>query len=286
MKVVGLVASPRRIGNSEIIVKEMLNQLPDDWDKEMIRMNDLRLERCKACYACLPQEKRCILDDDLNFFLDRIKTADKVIIAAPVYFLGQQTSLKLINDRMISIQNNTEEYATGKQCVIVIPHTVPDWEGYAREATMHFARFLNLNVTGTLIIRATLPGDVTQAELLSKVRRLAVSLADNTAVDFIDEEKAYCPDCGSSLLQIFHKGGWRCVMCAASGEWTAADSRFELSWNSSSHRRFTPEGMIEHGHVLDGVKEAYIRRKDEVYAIQQQYKVTADGWIKPPAQQK
>ncbi|MDR3565132.1 MAG: flavodoxin family protein [Negativicutes bacterium] len=285
MKVLGLVASPRRVGNSEIIVKEMMSALPDDWDKEMLQMNDLKLERCKACYACLPKEKRCVLNDDLNFFLDCIKDADKVIIAAPVYFLGQHTSLKLVNDRMISIQNNTEEYATGKQCVIVIPHTVADWEGYAREATMHFARFLNLNVTGSMIIRATLPGDVATEDSLSDVRKLAKSLVNNTAVDFIDEEKVYCPDCGSSLLQIFHQGKWRCVMCASSGKWTAAEGKFSLSKNASSHRRFTLEGMTEHGHVLDSVKEEYIRRKDEVYVAQKRYK-TIDMWKKIPSKEK
>lgn len=282
MRVLGLVASPRKIGNSEIIVKEMMKALPDEWEKEMIRLNDLRLDRCQACYACLPKEKRCILDDDLNFFLDHIKGADKVIIAAPVYFLGQQTSLKLINDRMISIQNNTEEYATGKQCVVVIPHTVVDWEGYAREATMHFARFLNLDVIGTIIIRSTLPGDVTKDDSLGKVRKLAMALADGEAVDFSDDEKVYCPDCGSSLMQIFHKGNWRCVMCSGSGRWEVANNKFLLSWDSQNHRRFTPTGMIEHGHVLDAVKEEYICRKDEVYAVQKQYK-SIDMWIKPPA---
>ena len=276
MKVLGLVASPRRGGNSEIIVKEMMNNLPDDWDKEMIRLNELKLERCKACYACLPKEKGCILDDDLTFFLDHVKDADKVIIAAPVYYLGQQTSLKLINDRM-----NAPEYFTGKQCVIIIPHTVADWEGYAREATMHFARFLGLNVTGTLIIRSTLPGDVVNDDSLQKIRQLAVSLTESSVVNFVDDEKVYCPDCSSSLLQVFRKGLWRCVMCGATGGWEAETGNFSLQWDSCAHRRFTEEGMIEHGHVLDAVKKEYIRRKDEVYAVQKQYKGD-DLWLRPP----
>jgi multimeric flavodoxin WrbA len=76
VKILGLVSSPRRLGNSEIVVKEMMNRLPDDWDKQMIRLNDLRIDRCKGCYACLPKEKRCVLKDNLNFFLDHIRAAD------------------------------------------------------------------------------------------------------------------------------------------------------------------------------------------------------------------
>jgi ribosomal protein L37AE/L43A len=278
-KVLGLVASPRRAGNSEIIVKEMMNVLPASWNKRMLRLTDLKIDLCKACYACLPQEKRCVLDDDLNFFLDAIKETDKVIIAAPVYFLGQHTTLKLINDRMISIQNNTREYATGKQCVIAVPHTVPCWEGYGREATMHFARFLNLNVTGNIVLQSMLPGDVVNEDCLNKIRTLAQSLVDDTTVDFQDEEKVYCPDCGSSFLQIFHKGAWRCVMCDAEGSFSATSGKFTLSQKPKSVKRFTPEGMIEHGHTLDAVKNEYILRRGEVASIQSPYK-KIDIWLK------
>lgn len=280
MRVLGLVGSPRRQGNSEIIVKEMMDTLPGDWEKNMLRLNDLHIERCKACYACLPQEKTCILKDDLDYFLSQIQSVDKVIIAAPVYYLGQQTSLKLINDRMISIQNNSDEYFKGKQCVIVIPHAIPGWEGYAREATMHFARFLGLNVTGVLGINARLPGDVVYEPAVGSIRRLAASLIDNACVDFSDPGQVYCPDCASSLLQIFHRGNWRCVMCGASGEWSVTDERFELSWQTPEHRRYTREEMREHGEILDQVKREFILHRERIAALQQQYR-NQQLWIKP-----
>ncbi|MDR1320263.1 MAG: NAD(P)H-dependent oxidoreductase [Gracilibacteraceae bacterium] len=272
MKVLGLVASPRKIGNSEIIVKEIVSSLPAEWDKEMIRMTDLNIGLCKACYACLPRDKRCVLDDDLNYFLDRVKAADKVVIAAPVYYLGQHTSLKLVNDRLISIQNNTAEYATGKQCVIAVPHTVPGWEGYGREAAMHFARFLGLDVTGTVILRSILPGDVLREDLLLKIRALAQSLVNNARVDFIDEDKAYCPECGSSLLQIFHNGQWRCVMCSSKGQLKSENGEFRLALIPARPSRFSAEGLAEHGCTLTNIKEEYIRRKDEVREAQQKYR--------------
>ncbi len=280
MKVLGLVASPRKLGNSEIIVKEMLRSLPDDWDKEMLRLNDLRLDLCKACYACLPQGKSCILPDDLNFFLARVREADKVIIAAPVYYLGQHTTLKLINDRMISIQNDSDEYFKNKQCVIVVPHTVKDWEGYAREAAMHFARFLGLNVTGTLLVNKTLPGDVLDEDSLTKIRRLATSLVDNSPVDFRDPTLAYCPDCGSSLLQMHRNGRWRCVMCGSAGGWAVKGGELSIDIAPAEIRRFSRKGMDEHGHVLTEIKEEYLRRRKEVAAHQEIYK-DINYWLKP-----
>lgn len=280
MKVLGLVASARKLGNSEIIVKEMLKSLPDNWDKKMIRLSDLRIDQCKACYACLPQGKDCILQDDLNFFLSRIREADKVIISAPVYYLGQHTSLKLINDRMIAIQNDSSKYFRNKQCVIVIPHTIPDWEGYAREATMHFARFLGLNVTGTLIVNKTLPGDVLDDDSLTKIREMATSLVDNSTVDFRDPELVYCPECDSSLLQIRRNGGWRCVMCGAASDWEVNEGEFLMNGSPSEFKRFSREGMEEHGHILTDIKEEYIRRRKEVAANQDAYK-EINYWLKP-----
>ncbi|QDR79821.1 flavodoxin family protein [Sporomusa termitida] len=280
MRVLGIVASPRRVGNSEIVVKEMLAVLPDTWEKGMINLNDLVIERCKACYACLPKEKRCILNDDLNFFLDQLRAADKIIIAAPVYFLGQHTVLKQINDRLISILNNGPEYFTAKQCVIVIPYGIKDWEGYAREATMHFARFLGLQVSGTLLVKATLPGDAAEATSLAAVKKLAKSLADNTVVDFAEPDQVYCPDCGSSLLQIQHKAKWRCVFCGAGGEWAVADGQFAITCVPRTRQRFSLAGMTAHGELLTQAKNEFISNRKQVAAIQQQYK-DPDYWLKP-----
>jgi len=267
MRVLGLVASPRRVGNSEIIIQEMLNILPETWGKEVIRLNNLQIERCKACYACLPHDKSCVINDDLNFLLDRIRAADKVIIVSPVYALGQQTTLKLINDRMICIQNKAGHYFTGKQCVIVIPHTVEGWEGYAREATMHFARFFGLNITGTAVMRASLPSDITEVSMLGKIRELTLSLIDNSTVNFDDIEKIYCPDCSSSFLQLFHKGRWRCVICGSTGDLKVSEGNYNITWDIPEHRRFTLKGIQEHGQRLSKLKEEFAQRKKEQVAV-------------------
>jgi ribosomal protein S27AE len=263
------------MGNSEIIVKEMMNVLPPEWEKEVIQLNNLRIERCRACYACLPTDKPCMIDDDFNFFLSRIQAADKIIIAAPVYSLGQHTILKLINDRMISVLNKADQYFTGKQCVIVIPHSVEDWEGYAREATMHFARFFGLNITGTAVVRASLPSDVTEEKTLVKIRELALSLLDNSVINLEDPEKVYCPDCGSSLLQIFHKGKWRCVMCGSTGTWTTDSGEFTLLWDIPQHRRYALEGIQEHGERLNRLKQEFIQRRRDIAMALRKYEETS-----------
>ena len=49
MRVLGIISSPRKGGNSELAVKEILKTLPDSWEKAMININDLEIKTCTAC---------------------------------------------------------------------------------------------------------------------------------------------------------------------------------------------------------------------------------------------
>jgi hypothetical protein len=51
-------------------------------------------------------------------------------------------------------------------------------------------------------------------------------------------------------------------MCAATGEWSVHDGNFDLSWQPGEHRRYTQEAMMEHGHLLDQIKEEFIRKME------------------------
>jgi multimeric flavodoxin WrbA len=141
MRVLALVSSARAGGNCELAAKEMMRQLPDSWEKEMIRVNELNLKYCTACYGCIPENKACKLDDDLNFVLDHVRRADKVIIAEPAYFLGGHTAMKVLLDRLLSILMNYKEFE-GKECVLVASYGLYKWEGLVKEDMIILARSL------------------------------------------------------------------------------------------------------------------------------------------------
>jgi multimeric flavodoxin WrbA len=46
----GLVASPRKFGNSELFIKELYLQLPGNWELKLIRLPDMDIRPCKTCY--------------------------------------------------------------------------------------------------------------------------------------------------------------------------------------------------------------------------------------------
>ncbi len=65
-KVLGLVVSNRKLGNSEILVKEILSNIPEECNRELIRLTDLEIKPCKACYRCLQPDSDCAVGDNFN----------------------------------------------------------------------------------------------------------------------------------------------------------------------------------------------------------------------------
>lgn len=73
-KVLGLVVSNRKLGNSEILVKEIMGNIPEECNRELIRLTDLEIKPCKACYRCLQPDNACPVRDDFNFVIGKIVT--------------------------------------------------------------------------------------------------------------------------------------------------------------------------------------------------------------------
>ena len=49
MRVLGIISSPRKGGNSELAAKEILRSLPEEWEKAMVNLYDLNIKNCTAC---------------------------------------------------------------------------------------------------------------------------------------------------------------------------------------------------------------------------------------------
>ena len=67
MKVLGLVGSVRKLGNTEILTKEALMGAEQEGaEVSILRLTDYDVKACRGCAACLLQERDCIIEDDAN----------------------------------------------------------------------------------------------------------------------------------------------------------------------------------------------------------------------------
>lgn len=287
MKVLAVVASARKTGNSEILAKAMLAALPASTEKQLLKLSELRIEPCRACYACLPAGAACVIQDDFESFLGQVREADAVILASPVYFLGMHTRLKLLCDRLIRVLNESGTYR-GRRCVVAVPYGVRDWQGYGVEATVTFARFLHLDVVGVLPVHAANPGEAADPETLRLAAEMALRLlpesgaacpapvTPNPSRQTTDPEDIVCGFCGSGLLRVGSCGGLRCALCGAQRSLevgvAAGTEKSSGGWTLPEAFRFSAAGMAEHAHRLESIKAEFLRRRHELAELRKPFK--------------
>jgi len=82
MKILGLVGSQRKDGNSYVILKEALKRC--DEEIEIVQLAEMRIDWCNACGLC-KDTMRCVIDDDVSFIFDKIINANSVVFSVPRY---------------------------------------------------------------------------------------------------------------------------------------------------------------------------------------------------------
>ncbi|MDP2720128.1 MAG: flavodoxin family protein [Dehalococcoidia bacterium] len=92
MKVIGISGSPRKSGNTELLLKHALAAAKEEGvDTTLLRLSGLDLRPCNACLICRTEE-RCPIEDDFTPVYLKMKQADGIILGSPVYF-GSATAL-------------------------------------------------------------------------------------------------------------------------------------------------------------------------------------------------
>lgn len=174
-RVVGITASLRKIGNSEIVIKAVADKL-DGWDLNLIRLPLLNIRPCKGCYACLLPGVMCNLKDDMRWLLDRIGEADAVIFAAPNYVLGPVGIMKMMADRALQAMPYYDNFRR-KNTAVALTLGREDYRGYADTALISQVAALGLPVSGLELFYGTHPGEVAlDKNFEDKIARLASSL--------------------------------------------------------------------------------------------------------------
>jgi hypothetical protein len=99
VKVLGIAGSPRRDGNTEMLLDWCLAAAEAEGAEIVkFRLCDLDLNPCRACDACRA-EGVCALKDDMHKLYPELRGADGVVLAAPVYSMGMPALPKAMIDR-------------------------------------------------------------------------------------------------------------------------------------------------------------------------------------------
>ncbi len=268
--VLGLIASYRKRGNSEITAKAVARRMGSDWELSLIRLPRLSIEPCRGCYACLLPDKHCLLEDDMVWLLEQIKQADAVVMAAPTYALAPVGIVKMISDRVLQAAHYFQHFSRIPTAVI-LTLGLAKYNGIAQTALTVQTSSLGLQVVSVESFLGTHPGEVALAEdFEDKVDRTARRLTG--AEDSSSAGPAQCPNCLSDLFRPHSDGGLECAICKARAK--QKDGGLEFYYFDPE---FTKEGQTRHLEWLLGKKHEYETLKDRLKAIRDDYK---DGdWL-------
>jgi multimeric flavodoxin WrbA len=102
VKVVAVNCSPRRNGNTRLLLEAVLEPLGKaGWETELIQAGGKNIHGCRACRRCFEsQDRRCSYDDDeFNTIYEKLLAADAMVIGSPTYFADITPEAKALIDR-------------------------------------------------------------------------------------------------------------------------------------------------------------------------------------------
>ncbi|GEM_PF-400881 len=97
MRVVVVLCSPYRGGNSDTLAEAFASVMPDK-SVEYVVVSDLQVAPCRSCRAC-NTTGRCVVQDDALRVYERLLAADIVLVATPCHMCGFPSSAQALLER-------------------------------------------------------------------------------------------------------------------------------------------------------------------------------------------
>lgn len=103
MKVLAINGSPRKDGNTEMMIRKVFEPLEQAGiETELIQVGGKMIRGCTACCNCAEtQSGMCVIKNDpINEIIQKIRDADGLILGSPTYFTDVTAEMKAVIDRV------------------------------------------------------------------------------------------------------------------------------------------------------------------------------------------
>lgn len=197
-KIVIIESSPRHNGNSTLLAREVASGAVSlGADVETVHLHGMDIKPCSACDACQESlETDCVIGDDMKALYSRLRAADAIVYATPVYWFTVSGQIKLFMDRCYALTcaatvpgeeggepvYTLENDLAGKKLGIVLTYgDVDPFVSGAVNALRTFqdmARFLGAEIVGQVYGSALAPGEIVgNSALMQQAYQLGRDLA-------------------------------------------------------------------------------------------------------------
>ena len=109
-KILGIAGSPRKGGNSDVLMKRILKGARDEGiATEEIQLRDYQFQPCNGCERCR-KDKRCTgLQDGMQLIYPKIRESGGMVVISPIYSYNMTALMKAFIDRLYSFYDFSDE---------------------------------------------------------------------------------------------------------------------------------------------------------------------------------
>lgn len=171
MKILAMVGSPRKGGNTDILVSKIAEGATHaGGEVDVVHLGDLQVRECDGCHACW-RGRPCSKDDDMQAIYSKIADSDAIVFGTPVYWYGPTALMKAVIDRFVyfNVEANRPQ-VRGKKAVVAVVLEEDREETWT--PVLEFFRqslgYLEMEPAGTIVV----PGVGARGEIRKKPERL------------------------------------------------------------------------------------------------------------------
>ena len=176
-RIIVLTGSMRKGGNTDLLAQAFVRGACKKHDVEIISVADYKVNPCIGCNSCFDRENHeCFQNDDMTKIYDKLKTADVLVIASPVYFYGISAQLKAVIDRLHTPMRN--DFHIKKMALLLVgAATLPELFDSIILQYQLVLKFFNLEDEGMVLVRGVRDkGDIEGNEALKEAYDLGLSI--------------------------------------------------------------------------------------------------------------
>ena len=176
MNILILSGSPRKGGNTELLVEAFVRGASEHHQVEMVSVRDVKVNPCLGCNACFKNESHiCAQKDDMSVIYEKMNQADMLVIASPVYFYGISAQLKAVIDRFHNPIRDS--FHIKKMALLLVgAASLPElFDAILTEYNLCL-NFFNIEDAGKVLVRGVKDkGDINNTEALNEAYRLGLT---------------------------------------------------------------------------------------------------------------
>ena len=173
MNILILSGSPRKGGNTDLLVEAFVKGASQKHHVEVVSVRDYKVNPCMGCNACFKnKDNTCAQKDDMPLVYEKMSQTDMLVIASPVYFYGLSAQLKTVIDRFHNPIRDT--FPLKKMALLLVgAATLPELFDSILTQYKLCLNFFKLENAGRVLVRGVKDkGDIKNTDALNEAFEL------------------------------------------------------------------------------------------------------------------